>query len=417
MYWKKLTHDEIKEKVFEALSQNINLRKEQVLGIPATYLDQEEFYEDAPFLEDAPFISALIANPNHIGCHTLSEPDTLEIFKGTQSLEVELIKLCAEQIFEGKPDEQDGYIASGGTEANIHAMWIYRNYFIKKFKAKNEEIRVVFSQDTHYSIPKGANLLNLESIILEVDEETRDIIYRHLASSIEDAVKEGAKYFIVIMNLATTMFGSVDDIDLVAEYFKSQGLKFKVHVDAAFGGFIYPFVNIESEISFKNKDITSITIDGHKMLQAPYGTGIFLIRKGFMEYVCTKEARYIPGLDFTLCGSRSGANAIAVWMILKIHGSEGWKVKMQQLVDRASHLSRQLFDMGVGYYRNPYMNIVAIKTPFISKKLANKYRLVADSYEDEPKWWKIVVMSHVKQGILDQFIIDFKAELYTEVNI
>ena len=369
MYWKKLTHDEIKESVFEALSQNINLRKEQVLGIPATYLDQEEFYEDAPFLEDAPFISALIANPNHIGCHTLSEPDTLEIFKGTQSLEVELIKLCAEQIFEGKPDEQDGYIASGGTEANIHAMWIYRNYFIKKFKAKNEEIRVVFSQDTHYSIPKGADLLNLESVILEVDEETRDIIYRHLASSIEDAVKEGAKYFIVIMNLATTMFGSVDDIDLVAEYFKSQGLKFKVHVDAAFGGFIYPFVNTESEFTFKNKDITSITIDGHKMLQAPYGTGIFLIRKGFMEYVCTKEARYIPGLDFTLCGSRSGANAIAVWMILKIHGSEGWKVKMQQLVDRASHLSRQLFDMGVGYYRNPHMNIVAIKTPFISKSL------------------------------------------------
>ena len=103
-------------------------------------------------------------------------------------------------------------------------------------------------------------------------------------------------------------------------------------------------------------------------------------------------------------------------MILKIHGSEGWKVKMQQLVDRASHLSRQLFDMGVGYYRNPYMNIVAIKTPFISKKLANKYRLVADSYEDDPKWWKIVVMSHVKQGVLDQFIMDLKAELYTEVN-
>ena len=73
MYWEKYSHDAINHRVELALKQNIDLHHEPVLGIPGTYLDQEEFYEDAPFLQDAPFLRTLIANPNHIGCHTLSD--------------------------------------------------------------------------------------------------------------------------------------------------------------------------------------------------------------------------------------------------------------------------------------------------------------------------------------------------------
>ena len=108
------------------------------------------FYEDAPFLENAPFLSTLIANPNHIGCHTIGE--TEKIFKGTQELEKELIKLCAEEIFCGEQDAQDGYVASGGTEANIQALWIYRNYFLSHHKAQINEIGVIYSEDSHYFI-------------------------------------------------------------------------------------------------------------------------------------------------------------------------------------------------------------------------------------------------------------------------
>jgi glutamate/tyrosine decarboxylase-like PLP-dependent enzyme len=74
------------------------------------------------------------------------------------------------------------------------------------------------------------------------------------------------------------------------------------------------------------------------MLQAPYGTGIFLARKELLQYVCTNEAGYVKGKDFTLCGSRSGANAVCVWIILRIHGSTGWAVKMRQLVDQATFI-------------------------------------------------------------------------------
>ena len=289
MYWDKLNHDEIKYAVFKALSENINYREKPILGIPGTYLDSEEFYEDAPFLKDAPYLSALIANPNHIGCHTLGDTGS-SLFKGTQQIEIDLIKICAEEILKGNKDEQDGYVAPGGTEANIQAMWIFRNYFVKEFGAKLTEIAIVYSEDSHYSMPKGVNLLGLKSIILKVEENTREIIFNDLESQINNYVQNGIKYFIVIANLSTTMFGSVDDVNLLGNFFEENELNFKLHVDAAFGGFIYPFNNAQSQFSFQNKYITSFTIDAHKMLQTPYGTGVFLIRKGFMHYVKTEEA-------------------------------------------------------------------------------------------------------------------------------
>lgn len=406
MYWEKYSHDEIKKTIFDGLKNNASYDSNMILGLPGTYLDREAFYDDAPFLKDAPFLSALIANPNHIGCHTLSSPDSNDEFKGTQAIEIDLIKLCAEQIFEGEKDEQDGYVAPGGTEANIQALWIYRNYFIKENNAKIEEIALVYTEDSHYSMPKGSNVLSIQPIILKVDENKRTILQNDFEEKILDAKKRGIKHFIIVLNLSTTMFGSVDEITPITNFLKANSIDFKLHIDGAFGGFIYPFTNPNNEFNFKNKDITSITIDGHKMLQSPYGTGVFLIRKGYMKYVCTDEAQYVPGKDYTLCGSRSGANAISVWMILRIHGSSGWKVKMLNLVDKTSRLCSKLNELKIEYFRNPYVNIVAIKSKHVPKKIAEKYHLVADSYEHEPKWYKIVMMPHVKQGAIDSLLND-----------
>lgn len=409
MYWPKLTSDKIKKRVREALNGNVNYRETPVLGTPASFLDAEVFYDDAPFLQNAPYLSTLIANPNHIGCHTLNGAE--KIFKGTQELEKELIKLCSEQIFGGMEDAQDGYVASGGTEANIEALWIYRNYFISQHKANINEIGVIFSEDSHYSLAKGVNLLNINSIVISVDQSNRGLIFSDLERKVELALANGIKYFIVNMNLSTTMFGSVDDIDKVTEFLNKNKIVYKLHVDAAFGGFIYPFSKSESSYTFKNPDITSFTIDAHKMLQTPYGTGIFLIRKGFIQYVKTSEAQYVPGADHTLCGSRSGANAVAVWMVLYNHGSEGWKTKMKSLIDRTTDLCCQLDELGVHYYRNTHINIITIHASDISAAIAEKYFLVADSHEQEPKWWKIVVMPHITRGALDSFLQDLKSEI------
>ena len=404
MYWKKLSREEINNRVSEALAENANYISDPILGVPATYLDEEEFYADEPFLKEAPFLRTLIANPNHIGCHTLEGAQAQTIFKGTQKIERNLIRLLAEEIFRGKEKQQDGYIATGGTEANIEALWIYRNYFQKEFGATNEEIGVVYSKDTHYSIPKGCNLLNIKNVILDVNEEDRQINIPAFHQKIEEAGENGIKYFIVIVNLSTTMFGSVDKIEPLAAYFEENNLEFKMHLDGAFGGFIYPFTNENSHHDFSNPRITSMSLDGHKMLQTPYGTGIFLIRKGYMRYVATDEAQYVPGLDYTICGSRSGANAIVIYMILMVYGSEGWKAKMNELIRRTNYLCGELDKMGVEYFREPHINIVTIKAKYMDRKLGLKYELVADSYEREPKWWKIVMMSHVQKEFLDQFL-------------
>lgn len=409
MYWEKYSYSTIKQLVFQAIGDNINYRKAPVLGLPATYLDEEIFYPDAPFLKDAPFITALIENPNHIGCHTL-EGEHEAAFKGTQELEREVIAICAEQIFGGEKGQQDGYVASGGSEANIQALWMYRNYFMNTYGLTPQQIGVVYSEDTHYSIPKGINILSLNPSRVSANRHTRLMESSSLETQIDNALSNGIQHFIVVLNMGTTMFGTVDDLDTVVAALSRKGVSFKIHVDAAFGGFVYPFLNTSSAFTFKNHHISSFTIDGHKLLQAPYGTGIFITRKGLLENVCTQEAQYVSGLDYTLCGSRSGANAIAVWMILRYYGSEGWRSKMKMLNDRTDRICQRLNEMNVYYIRNPFVNIITMKAHHISPQLAQQYCLVPDNHQ-QPNWYKIVVMPHVKQGIIDQFLEDLRDKM------
>ena len=56
-FWTKKSHSEIKERVFAALSENINYTDQTVLGVPASYLDDKVFNQDNEFLKNAPFIS------------------------------------------------------------------------------------------------------------------------------------------------------------------------------------------------------------------------------------------------------------------------------------------------------------------------------------------------------------------------
>ena len=406
MYWESYTHKEIKSTVFEALENNLDYRQKMVLGLPASFLDTEVFYHDAPFLKDAPFLSTMIANPNHIGCHTLTESEVA--FQGTQKIEAELIDLCSKEIFGGGDDEYDGYVASGGTEANIQAIWVLKRYYEKEFNAKPTEICLVYTEDAHYSMPKAASLLSLDSLVLTVDSKTRQITSNAI-DSFEQAQSHGKKYFIVVLNMGTTMFGSVDDIDPVTQWADELSLNYKIHIDGAYGGYIYPFSDPNSKLTFNHPKINSFTLDGHKMLQSPYGTGIYLTRKGFIEYALTEEANYVKGKDYTLVGSRSGANAVAVWMIMRTYGSEGWKNKISKLLGKPNRLCDQLSEMGIEFYRNPSMNIVTIKSSFVDPHIAKKYLLVPNTHDDRPDWYKIVIMDHVTQGQLDQFLTELSA--------
>ena len=408
IYWKKLSKEERNNKVQKALNANVNFSKDTSLGYPASKLDGKVFY-DADFLKDAPVLQTFVANPNHIGCHTLGDSESA--FKGTHVLEKEVLEVLAVDVFKANPNEYDGYISPGGTEANIQAIWMYRNLFQYKNQATLAEIVILASEDTHYSIPKAANVLQLDWLKIPVAFENREIDALALEAIIVTAKENGKKYFIVVSNMGTTMFGSVDNPEVYTSILEKYELDYKLHIDGAYGGFVYPFSNEKSIINFSNPKISSITIDAHKMLQAPYGTGVFICRKGLIENVLTKEAQYVEGMDLTLCGSRSGANAVAVWMILFTYGPHKWFEKVSVLQMRTQYLCTELDNLGIRYFREPHMNIVTIHSEFIPKTIAEKYDLVPETHNAENKWYKIVLMNHVEVQHLTIFIDELKETL------
>ena len=98
-------------------------------------------------------------------------------------------------------------------------------------------------------------------------------------------------------------------------------------------------------------------------------------------------------------------------MIMMAHGPDGLKVRMNNLADKAASLSEELDDMGVENFNQEGINIVTIKNAYVSKELASKYRLVSDNFGGKSNWWKIVVMQHVTQGTIDQFLEDLSLSL------
>jgi glutamate/tyrosine decarboxylase-like PLP-dependent enzyme len=118
----------------------------------------------------------------------------------------------------------------------------------------------------------------------------------------------------------------------------------------------------------------------------------------------TQEAAYVEGMDLTLCGSRSGANAVAVWMILTTYGPNGWFEKVKVLQMRTDWLCEKLKAMNIVFFREPAMNLVTIKAQYIPDDLALKYDLVPQKHDASNQWYKIVLMEHVEIEHLEKFL-------------
>ena len=407
--WKKLSSEEINTRVFTALDRTIDYKTRIPLGIPGSHLDSKVFYTDMPMLKDAPYLSSLVQNPNHIGCHTLGESEPF--FEGTHAIESEVIRICAEDILKGEPNQHDGYIAAGGTEANIQAIWVYRNLFVNTFGIKADQIAILCSEDSHYSMNKAANLLGTQLVQIPVDFTTRAMSKEDISSAVAELSKNGIKHVIGVANMMTTMFGSVDSVEDYVSSFTEHHMEFRIHVDGAYGGFVFPFISEDDSLSFANPHVSSVTLDAHKMVQAPYGTGIFLVKKDLIHQVYTNEAQYVQGLDVTLSGSRSGANAISVWMILQTYGPNGWHEKIHLLSYRGDWLQRQLERLKVGHFRTSDSNILTLDAKAVPIDLVTKYGLVPDSHGGEANWYKIVIMDHVTVDALKPFIQELEQRL------
>ena len=115
----------------------------------------------------------------------------------------------------------------------------------------------------------------------------------------------------------------------------------------------------------------------------------------------------MEGEDFTLIGSRSGANAIAVWMILATYGPHGWYEKVLVLLNRTDWLCQEFDALGISYFRQAGSNIVTIKSAQVRPEIAVKYGLVPDNHH-QPKWYKAVIMDHVTIEKLEPLVVDIQ---------
>ncbi len=397
-HWEAYDDERIERAVRDALAANRNFDDGGVLGLPGSHLDSRVFPR-TEFVAGSSFLTTFIANPNHIGCHTgdVSEP----FFAGTQALERDALRICAEAVLGAQPGQWDGYVASGGTEANLQALWIGRNALRHNLGSTNARIGVLHSADTHYSVAKACDVLGLHPLLVAVNDDDRQMNADAICQAIELTQRSDVRALIVVLNMGTTMFGSVDRKTPVLELVGASGLPFIVHIDAAFGGFVYPFTTPQQTLNFRDPRVVTITLDAHKMLQAPYGTGIHLCRRGMLEYVRTTAASYVPGGDVTLCGSRSGANAVAVWMILRAWGSDGGAAFCADLMVRTDAFCVALHGRGIRFFREPGMNVIAIAANHVPSTVVDAFGLVADRHgravEGEgPSWYKVVVMDHVR---------------------
>jgi glutamate decarboxylase len=156
----------------------------------------------------------------------------------------------------------------------------------------------------------------------------------------------------VVAVLGSTMDGSYEPIEEICaaldEYEKSSGVSVPVHVDAASGGFIAPFLQPDLQWDFRLPRVVSIQASGHKFGLVYPGIG----------WVVWREAAYLPedlvfhvnylGGDmptFALNFSRPGAQVVLQYFQFLRLGRDGYRLVQQTCQDVAVHIARALEGM------------------------------------------------------------------------
>ena len=253
--------------------------------------------------------------------------------------------------------QSSGNITTGGTTANVTALWVAREKVLKArlgiSGARNRNMFILGTHMSHYSVDKSANLLGSNVWLGKVPEKgfvmdldrTEEIIRK-----IQDSGREIA----AIIGLAgETETGMVDDLDGIADIAEKYNIHF--HVDAAYGG---PFVLSERRDLFKGIDrADSIAVDPHKMLYTPYAAGAVLLKDKKDHALIQKNARYLNpkdndgllgdpkkrnfGFAARLEGSMSSQGVMSTWATKELFGEEG----LSKILNHTLELTDHAYDM------------------------------------------------------------------------
>ncbi|KAJ3284760.1 hypothetical protein HK104_009791 [Borealophlyctis nickersoniae] len=299
-----------------------------------------------------------------------------------------------------------GVFASGGTVANITAMWTARNRALRAqpekgflgvekaglFKALKhygyEGAVIVGSALMHYSFKKAADLLGLgdDGLCLIPTDENFQIRTDKLKEKIAELVADKILIIAVVGVAGTTETGSIDPLNDIATIARANSIHF--HVDAAWGGPLIFSLEHRSKLAGICYADT-ITVDGHKQLYTPMGLGLILMRDPTLALHIRKTANYIirngsPDLGrYTLEGSRP-ATSLHLHASLHLLGRDG----LGSLVTRSATLVRQMAsrmhchpNRAFQPLHDPSTNILLYR--YIPKDLRSKVHDGCDLTEDE----------------------------------
>lgn len=255
-----------------------------------------------------------------------------------------------------------GSFCSGGTVANITALWVARNRAFAadgNFRGVGNEglhralnhygysgVAILVSRLGHYSLGKAADVLGIgRDSIVQIETDTANRI--DIAAAKKAAARlrrDGVKLLAVIGVAGTTETGSVDPLPALADLAAECGAHF--HVDAAWGG---PTLLSDKHSSMLKgiERADSVTLDAHKQLYVPMGAGMVVFKEPEALTAIEHHARYIirPGSRdlgaTTLEGSRPGM-ALLVHSSLRILGRRGYAMLVDQGIEKARAMAKMI---------------------------------------------------------------------------
>ncbi|HDM36851.1 MAG TPA: tyrosine decarboxylase MfnA [Candidatus Syntrophoarchaeum butanivorans] len=313
------------------------------------------------------------------------------LFPGTKAIEEEVISMIAALL--GDRDAT-GYITTGGTESNIQAIRAFRNA-----SGKDGE-NIVVPASAHFSFDKIGDLLRVEVRKAPLDGE-----FRVDPAAVEDLIDDRTIGLVGIAG--TTEYGQIDPIEDLAKIARENDLF--LHVDAAFGGFVIPFLDSHPPFDLSVDGVSSITIDPHKMGMSTIPAGGILFKdKRLLELLSTPTPYLTSKAQFSLTGTRSGAAAAATYAVLRYLGFRGFK----RVVDRCIRMTKMLKDgassFGVVPPVEPVMNVLTLEVKDLRQVIRELERSGWKVSVTREGFMRLVIMPHLTEPILQEFLDDLK---------
>ncbi|MDP8955663.1 MAG: aminotransferase class I/II-fold pyridoxal phosphate-dependent enzyme [Actinomycetota bacterium] len=244
------------------------------------------------------------------------------------------------------PQGARGILTSGGSMANFSAIVTARRTLLAEDFLKGT---LYVSDHTHASVAKSAVLAGFPLRNVREVPSTPDlrVDVGALRRMVHDDRQGGFQPFLIVANAGTTNTGAVDPIGEIVAFAREEGIW--VHVDGAYGGFFQ--LTDRGRRAFQGiEDADSITLDPHKGMFLPYGTGSLLVRDGqLLRQAHQVQAAYLQDLaaeaeipnfaDYSPELSRE-FRGLRVWLPLQLHGVNAFREALDEKLD----LARAIYD-------------------------------------------------------------------------